>query len=207
MSEVKSKTILELEPISSVDAVDIREVGIPSQMGDKNFLVFIQDIVNYVTKSSIGLDRVDNTPDAEKPLSNAIIEALLGKANSTHTHNLSDIDQLNEVLQTYLSRNEQISIDQLQEVVRLIEEKADDIHRHKVEDVEGLRNILDQKAESDHKHSLNSLTDFEEFYSSLMDVINNKIDIQVLTQRLNEFKQDLTSSLSQDFVRELPGKW
>ena len=39
-----------------------------------------------VTKSSIGLSNVDNTSDANKPISTATQNALNGKANSNHTH-------------------------------------------------------------------------------------------------------------------------
>ena len=44
-----------------------------------------------VTKKHIGLDRVDNTSDAEKPISEAMQEALDGKTDIGHTHNANDI--------------------------------------------------------------------------------------------------------------------
>lgn len=47
-------------------------------------------IVSLV-KADVGLDNVDNTSDASKPISTATQTALNGKANTTHTHTLSDI--------------------------------------------------------------------------------------------------------------------
>ncbi len=46
-----------------------------------------------LTKSDVGLANVDNTSDADKPISSATQTALDGKANSTHTHALTDLTQ------------------------------------------------------------------------------------------------------------------
>ena len=58
--------------------------SIPSNIGDH-----IKDIENphNVTKAQVGLGNVDNTSDANKPLSTATQEALRGKVNSTTTVN------------------------------------------------------------------------------------------------------------------------
>jgi hypothetical protein len=44
-----------------------------------------------VTASDVGLGNVDNTSDVDKPVSTATQTALDGKANSSHTHTLTDI--------------------------------------------------------------------------------------------------------------------
>ena len=44
-----------------------------------------------LTKSDVGLGNVDNTTDANKPISTATQTALNGKASSSHTHTKSDI--------------------------------------------------------------------------------------------------------------------
>jgi hypothetical protein len=44
-------------------------------------------------KSDVGLSNVDNTSDLLKPVSNATQTALNGKANTAHTHALSDLTQ------------------------------------------------------------------------------------------------------------------
>lgn len=46
-----------------------------------------------VTKTQVGLGNADNTSDLDKPISNATSTALSGKANTAHTHPLSDLTQ------------------------------------------------------------------------------------------------------------------
>lgn len=47
-----------------------------------------------ITKANIGLENVNNTSDANKPISTATQTALNGKANSSHTHNKSQITDM-----------------------------------------------------------------------------------------------------------------
>ena len=47
--------------------------------------------VSGVTKTHVGLGNVDNTSDANKPVSTATQTALNGKANTSHTHNQSEL--------------------------------------------------------------------------------------------------------------------
>ena len=51
-----------------------------------------------ITKENIGLWNVDNTSDADKPISTAVQAALNNKANSVHTHAISDITDLQTTL-------------------------------------------------------------------------------------------------------------
>jgi len=44
-----------------------------------------------LTKSSVQLGNVDNTSDADKPISNAVSTALSGKSNASHTHDPASI--------------------------------------------------------------------------------------------------------------------
>lgn len=47
-----------------------------------------------LTKSDVGLGNVDNTSDANKPISSATQTALNGKANTSHTHTLDDLSDV-----------------------------------------------------------------------------------------------------------------
>ncbi|MFS4438595.1 hypothetical protein ACMA5I_10305 [Paracoccaceae bacterium GXU_MW_L88] len=49
------------------------------------------DNPHSVTKAQVGLSNVNNTSDADKPVSTAQQTALDGKANSSHTHSASDL--------------------------------------------------------------------------------------------------------------------
>lgn len=51
-----------------------------------------------LVKSDVGLANVDNTSDANKPISSATQTALNGKASTTHTHVISDTTNLQTTL-------------------------------------------------------------------------------------------------------------
>ena len=51
-----------------------------------------------LTKGDVGLGNVDNTSDADKPISTATQNALNGKANTTHTHAIADVTGLQAAL-------------------------------------------------------------------------------------------------------------
>jgi hypothetical protein len=54
--------------------------------------------VNGITSSMVGLGNVDNTSDANKPVSTATQTALDGKASSSHNHIIGDITSLQTTL-------------------------------------------------------------------------------------------------------------
>lgn len=58
--------------------------------GDKTF--------QTLNKAAVGLANVDNTSDANKPISTATQAALDGKANTTHTHAIADVTGLQTAL-------------------------------------------------------------------------------------------------------------
>lgn len=61
---------------------------------------------HQVTKAQVGLDRVDNTNDAEKPISDATQVALNLKANQITTYTKVQVDNLVSAVNTSLSNHE-----------------------------------------------------------------------------------------------------
>ena len=57
-------------------------------------------LVPQVTKEDIGLGNVDNTSDADKPISLATAEALSFKSPVNHTHTVDDIEGLTSIPDT-----------------------------------------------------------------------------------------------------------
>lgn len=84
-----------------------------------------------LTKAQVGLSNVDNTSDANKPISTAAQTALNGKANTTHTHAISDTTGLQAAL----------------------DGKAATSHTHTIANVTGLQTAIDGKAATSHVHS------------------------------------------------------
>lgn len=71
-----SKSIGELNRFVSESPTAIRDHAIPTQLGTENYRILVSEIIAAIVKGDIGLGNVDNTSDANKPLSNASRAAL-----------------------------------------------------------------------------------------------------------------------------------
>ena len=107
MTDVQGKadtTYVDTELAKKVDKVSGKQLSTNDYTtAEKNKLAGIEDNANnYVhpgsgtnphgtTKADIGLGNVDNTSDADKPISTATQTALDGKANIGHKHVVADI--------------------------------------------------------------------------------------------------------------------
>ena len=90
-----------------------------------------RSLVGHIhTPSEVGLANVDNTSDANKPVSTATATALAGKAALVHTHVIGDVTGL------------QLALDG----------KSAIGHSHIVSDVTGLQAALDSKSALGHTH-------------------------------------------------------
>lgn len=75
-----------------------------------------------VTKGQIGLDQVDNTSDLDKPISHAVDEALQGKADLEHIHEIGEVNSLQDLL-------DELRVD-IDTNAANIDTKADSEHTH-----------------------------------------------------------------------------
>lgn len=98
-------------------------VGLRPTAGDADH-VNKTDNPHGVTKAQVGLGNVDNTSDANKPVSTATQTALDGKANTSHGHAIADVTGLQSAL----------------------DGKAASSHTHSISNVTGLQDALDAKA-------------------------------------------------------------
>ncbi|WP_049442629.1 tail fiber domain-containing protein, partial [Stenotrophomonas maltophilia] len=83
------------------------------------------------TKAQVGLDKVDNTADLDKPISTATQAALDGKAAAAHTHTIANVTGLQSAL----------------------DGKAAASHSHTIANVTGLQAALDGKSAIGHTHT------------------------------------------------------
>jgi hypothetical protein len=91
--------------------------------GDKTF--------QTLDKTAVGLANVDNTSDANKPVSTAQQTALNGKANTSHSHAIAEVTGLQAVLDGKQASGSY----------------ASDSHSHVIGDTTGLQTALDGKQE------------------------------------------------------------
>lgn len=82
------------EMISAQEWDEVHEVtGTVETAGIADGAVTDDKVAGGISKSKVGLGNVDNTSDANKPISTATQTALDGKAASSHTHALSQLEQ------------------------------------------------------------------------------------------------------------------
>lgn len=74
--------------------------GIWQRLGSTELVASVNGKLGMVVinKSDIGLGNADNTSDANKPISTATASALSGKANTNHTHVISDVTGIQAAL-------------------------------------------------------------------------------------------------------------
>ena len=114
--------------------------------GDKTF--------QTLDKAAVGLSNVDNTSDANKPISTAQQTALNAKANTSHSHIIGDVTGLQTALDGKAATSHTHTKSQI----------TDFAHSHVIGDVTGLQTALDGKqasgsyAASTHTHAISDTT-------------------------------------------------
>jgi hypothetical protein len=92
----------------------------------ENYKVTIKELLNAVplpTLAALGLDKVDNTADIDKPLSHAVIHALNNKAAAIHRHSIADIEELPVLLDAKADKS---AVEQsIQDLVTILASKND----------------------------------------------------------------------------------
>jgi hypothetical protein len=98
----------------------------------RNHRLTLNTIKSLVTKTDLGLDKVNNTSDIEKPISALVALALGGKAPVNHTHLMSDVQGLTAYITS--------------ELTRMASMLAAANHTHQISDIIDLVNSLSGKA-------------------------------------------------------------
>ncbi len=204
-----SKTILELSPGNQTSQVP--EMAFPVQLGNANYHLLVQDILNLITKEYLQLDQVNNTSDINKPISVPTSRALLLKAEKVHTHAFSDIPGLVDELALFFSKNEQIPLSNLQSVLNALADYADKLHQHSIQDIQGLELALANKADLAHNHVLSELQGYDTFVLNLNRILDEKLNLQqvetLVDNKLNDFEQRIEEIVGTDTIKEIPGEW
>ena len=133
------KKISELPDLGTYNADAVMPVSFNGETFKLKLSEIRQLVVGQgvVTKSTLGLDRVDNTLDSEKPVSTAQAEEFLKKADKVHTHELSDVNGLTLSLSG-------IQTD-VANLVKALAGKADTAHTHDISAVTNLQAELNSR--------------------------------------------------------------
>ncbi|WP_311056509.1 phage tail fiber protein [Pseudomonas aeruginosa] len=103
----------------------------------------LSDLTDKVAaKANLGMGNVDNTSDLDKPISTATQQALNGKANSSHTHSISQVSGLQTALDGKAAASHTHPISQVDGLQAALDGKAADAHTHAISEVSGLQAAL-----------------------------------------------------------------
>lgn len=203
----RAKTIGELDPPPSDFGDKVRSLLVPTeslpegQGKGKNYKLSISDILELLTGADIGLDRVDNTSDLEKPISLAT-EQELNKKFDKEVDTAADIQGLQSLLDKYRKLSVLVPMGDVDGLVEALEGCAKRVHSHSRNEA-WLANIIEDFAPVDHNHRLNNLigwsTFIEDLQVSLADrptssevdaMLDNKITSRNLLE-VKEFEWDI----------------
>jgi len=131
-----SKKISEFLMLTTPTGLEQTVVAI----GGVNHRVTLNAIKSLITKNDLGLEFVNNTSDADKPISTATQAALAGKSNMGHTHAMADVPGLVQYI-----------TDQLTALAATLSAAG---HTHQLTEVVGLVTALADKANTADLNSL-----------------------------------------------------
>jgi hypothetical protein len=137
-----------------------------------------------ITKSDVGLSNVDNTSDANKPISTATQTALNGKADSSHTHASTDITDFTSAAKSAVvddSITDAVTdkAPSQNAVFDALAGKSNTGHGHAISDVTGLSTALGNKIESSEKGANNGVATLD---------AGGKVPVSQLPNSVMEFK-------------------
>ena len=94
--------LLSLTPLTTVQ--EVAEVYVV--YNNQDYRMSLATLVSLVTKARLGLDRVDNTSDLEKPASQQVAAALASKANADEVPTLEAFTALSASIQNFVSQDQ-----------------------------------------------------------------------------------------------------
>lgn len=188
-----SKKISQLELLETLSG---RE-EFPVSFDSGNYRVKISSFAYYFTKEKLGLGRVDNTTDAEKPISTKQQEALDTKASSesvqllrqdiasvfygldnkaeqNHTHQLNEVDGLQDRLETIdvsLSSILNTVLPSYSQSLTALESRVNNFTiptSFAISAVTGLAQALSEKAAGIHQHAVTQILGLDDHIRNMI---------------------------------------
>ncbi len=147
-----------IEELSSRSYIPVVEQG-------QNFKVSIDKLSSGLDKTALGIDKVNNTADADKPLSKAAIDALKLKADSVHKHTSADIT---DIATKYAPLTHAHAIADVTDLTKQLAAKSDTTHNHDITTLTGYKTAMDLKSDITHTHVAANITDFSDVVKAVL---------------------------------------
>ena len=156
-----AKKISQFINLSNLTGVEY----IPVITDGKNYKVSFSSIKSSIGKEDIGLDKVDNTSDLEKPVSDLTQLELDKKANILHNHQIEDVVGLDQAIEDKVETKvagkanavHTHAISQVDGLTVALADKAERAHVHEIVEVTGLSALITSKANAVHSHAINEV--------------------------------------------------
>ena len=161
------KNIGQLNPITPAHLPLLGQFILPSSYESANYKLTVFEIVGLVSKETLGLSRVNNTSDEEKPLSTAAFQEFLKYWKRTELIPQSAIVDLEVSLANKRSRDEPIPIQDVQGLINALNNKLNSDGSIQIGQVTGLPGALDNKSSTVHNHQLVDLDGWTSFIGNL----------------------------------------
>lgn len=170
----RAKTIGEMNPVPVGFGEKVKELLIPTEHEgvNANFRVSILDILRLISRTDIGLDKIDNTSDEDKPISRATQLALDTKFDK-ETDTAADIQGLQALLEKYRLKSALIPQGDVGGLMEAIDGLARRVHSHSRNEA-WLANILEDYAAIEHSHRLNTLVGWSDFSTDLQAALSER---------------------------------
>ena len=142
-----------------------------------------QNVVANVSSTEIGF-LANVTSDIQSQINN--------KANSVHTHAISDVTDLASELGSKANATHSHAISDVSNLQSSLDAKANTSHSHAISDVTNLQNSLDGKANATHTHAIDDITDLSSTLSGKANTSHTHIiaDISNLQDSLDAKADD-----------------
>jgi hypothetical protein len=135
-------TIGGLFPLTALTA----EAVLPVFYNNATYKVTVGNFIAQINKASLGLNNVDNTADANKPVSGPVATALAAKADTLHQHSTAQVTGLDAALSQRALLNHTHNIGDVSGLQAALADTANKVHVHAIADVDGLTASLAAKA-------------------------------------------------------------
>ena len=195
---VESSTIGSLTPYEASMLQMLQDFQIPTEYGEGNYSVKVKDILTLVTKAFIGLVKVNNTADVDKPVSARTMEALALKANISHQHTLGDMPEVENRLRDFRLLNVAIPLNDVEGLAVALANLMPKDWRPTVDDVTGLNQVLSGKSTVGHNHDIMLLAGFDQLMQKWTLQLSYKAETTAVEQMISDSLQHLSSTVITD---------
>ena len=153
--------LLHTHPISEID-------GLTSRLATK-----LERATGILPFTRV-FQTVDQSGPTDIGQGNDLNQALAGKANVIHTHEIDQVGGLQSALDDKANRVHVHDIDQVEGLQAALNDKANVIHTHNIDQIDGLQSALDDKSDIGHTHTREDIENLDSELSALYNLIETK---------------------------------